>query len=230
MDKRDALRYLPRVLLPRGSRDLVLMRSIVVKLLPGLALLFGLQALPLFAQQPAADLTDRLVLPQNNYDLRSYWMPRMLAGYNAHSPAQGGSFQQSSWSSSTNTIQRMEAAFYCNDTPFVDQVRFPLATLWRGHVKLIGFESDVTTANFVLGLPGQGALHNLSAFGNAFLATHTPPSDQLAGIHMIFSWRANEVEPGDSSGLRGVEFLVRASRGFLPFFNSRSDSGSAAAR
>jgi len=32
-------------------------------------------------------------------------------------------------------------------------------------VKVIGFESDVTTANFVMGLPGQGALHNLSAFG-----------------------------------------------------------------
>jgi hypothetical protein len=130
--------------------------------------------------------------------------------------------------SSPGTIQRMESAFYCNDTPFVDQVRLPLATFWRGRVKLVGFESDVTTANFVMGLPGQGALHNLSAFGgNGFLAVHTPPSDQLAGIHMTFSWHGTEVESGDSSGLHGIERLVHASRGFLPFFSGRSDSSSA---
>ena len=139
------------------------------------------------------------------------------------------SFDKSLWTSFPGTIQRMESAFYCNDTPFVDQVRLPLATFWRGRVKLIGFESDVTTANFVMGLPGQGALHNLSAFGgNGFLAVHTPPSDQLAGIHMTFSWHGSEVESGESSGLRGIEYLVRASRGFLPFLGGRSDSSSAA--
>jgi hypothetical protein len=125
----------------------------------------------------------------------------------------------------------MESAFYCNDTPFVDQVRLPLATLWHGRVKLVGFESDVTTANFVMGLPGQGALHNLSAFGgNGFLAVHTPPSDQLAGINMIFSWHGTETESAESSGLHGIEHLVHASRGFLPFRNGRSDSSSAALR
>jgi len=134
-------------------------------------------------------------------------------------------FDKPSRTSSPRAIQRMESAFYCNDTPFVDQVRLPLATFWRGRVKVIGFESDVTTANFVMGLPGQGALHNLSAFGgNGFLAVHTPPSDQLAGINMIFSWHSSEVVAGESSGLRGVEYLVHASRGFLPFFNGRSDS------
>jgi hypothetical protein len=127
------------------------------------------------------------------------------------------------WTSSPNTIQRMESAFYCNDTPFVDQVRLPLATFWHGRVKLIGFESDVTTANFVMGLPGQGALHNLS-----FLAVHTPPSDQLAGIHMTFSWHGTEAESGDSSGLHGIEHLVRASRSFFPFFAGRPGSSSAA--
>src|SRR6266702_3635014 len=102
-------------------------------------------------------------------------------------------FERPIWTSSPGTIQRMESAFYCNDTPFVDQVRLPLATFWGGRVKLVGFESDVTTANFVMGLPGQGALHNLSAFGgNGFLAVHTPPSDQLAGIHMTFSWLGGE--------------------------------------
>ncbi len=133
------------------------------------------------------------------------------------------------WTSSPGTIQRMESAFYCNDTPFVDQIRLPLATFWRGRVKLVGFESDVTTANFVMGLPGQGALPNLSAFGgNGFLAVRTAPSDQLAGIHMTFSWHRNEAESGESSGLRGIEHLVHAGRGFFPFFSGRSDSPSAA--
>jgi len=140
-------------------------------------------------------------------------------------------FEQPLWTSSPGTIQRMESVFYCNDTPFVDQVRLPLATLWHGRVKLVGFESDVTTANFVMGLPGQGALHNFSAFGgNGFLAVHTPPSDQLAGINMIFSWHGTETESGESSGLHGIEHLVRASRGFLPFFSGRSESSSAALR
>jgi hypothetical protein len=133
-------------------------------------------------------------------------------------------FSKSVWTYYPNTIERMESAFYCNDTPFVDQVRLPLATFWNGRVKLTGFESDVTTANFVLGLPGQGALHNLSAFGNAFIATHTPPSDQLAGIHVTFSLHPTGTDAGENSGRRGIEYLVRASRGFLPFFSARSDS------
>jgi hypothetical protein len=140
-------------------------------------------------------------------------------------------FEKQLWTSYPGTIQRMESAFYCNDTPFVDQVRLPLATFWRGRVKLVGFESDVTTANFVMGLPGQGALHNLSAFGgNGFLAVHTPPSDQLAGIHMTISLHGSEVESGDNSGLRGIEHLVHAGRGFFPFFSGRSDSSSVASR
>ena len=140
-------------------------------------------------------------------------------------------FERPIWNSSPGTIQRMESAFYCNDTPFVDQVRLPLAALWHGRVKLVGFESDVTTANFVMGLPGQGALHNLSAFGgNGFLAVHTPPSDQLAGINMTFSWHGNEVESGESSGLHGIEHLLRAGRGFFPFFSGRSDSSTVALR
>jgi hypothetical protein len=138
-------------------------------------------------------------------------------------------FDKSIWTSYPGTIQRMESAFYCNDTPFVDQVRLPLATFWHGRVKLVGFESDVTTANFVMGLPGQGALHNLSAFGgNGFLAVHTPPSDQLAGINMTFTWHPGAVESADTSALRGIEHLVHASRGLLPFASARSDSSSAA--
>lgn len=211
-------------------------RLFASKLLIGLVLMPGLGAFDTPAQrvESAPDSVDGrsetlktnlLALPQSGTNFRDYLMPGFPAGYMPSSlRAERSGFEKTSRNSSPNTIQRMEAAFYCNDTPFVDQVRFPLATLWRGRVKLVGFESDVTTANFVLGLPGQGALHNLSAFGNAFLATHTPPSDQLAGIHMTFSWRGNEVEPGDSSGLRGVEYLVRAGRSFLPFLNTRAES------
>ena len=166
------------------------------------------------------------------YNFRSDSMPAGPQSY-IFLRSRPGSFtsEKQVWTSSPGTIQRMESAFYCNDTPFVDQVRLPLATLWHGRVKLVGFESDVTTANFVMGLPGHGALHNLSAFGgNGFLAVHTPPSDQLAGIHMTFSLHGTETESGESSGLHGIEHLVHASRGFLPFLSGRPESSSAALR
>ena len=166
------------------------------------------------------------------HDLRTNLMSGGAQSYiSPRSRPDSTTFEKQLWTSYPGTIQRMESAFYCNDTPFVDQVRLPLATFWRGRVKLVGFESDVTTANFVMGLPGQGALHNLSAFGgNGFLAVHTPPSDQLAGIHMTISLRGSEVESGDNSGLRGIEHLVHAGRGFFPFFSGRSDSSSVASR
>ena len=168
----------------------------------------------------------------DQYFLRIDWMPASTKSYLSLRPsADSITFEKPLWTSNPGTIQRMESAFYCNDTPFVDQVRLPLATLWHGRVKLTGFESDVTTANFVMGLPGQGALHNLSAFGgNGFLAVHTPPSDQLAGINMVFSWHATDSESGDSGGLHGIEYLVHASRGFLLFRAGRADSSSTALR
>jgi len=122
---------------------------------------------------------------------------------------------------SAGIIERMEAAFYCNDTPFIDQVRLPMAALWGGRVKLVGFESDVTTANFVLGLPGAGLLPSLSMTGSGHLATRTPPSDQLVGVHMTFNLHGSDVEPLDNSGLHGMQFLVRASRGFFQSVVSR---------
>lgn len=175
--------------------------------------------------------SESVVPPQDTRDFRIYLMPISNQSYFFLRPrVQSESFDKVAWTSTPGTIERWESAFSCNDTPFIDQVRFPLATLWRGRLKLVGFESDVTTANFVLGLPGQGALHNLSAFGNAFLATHTPPSDQLAGIHMIFSLHANRSEPSENSGRRGIEYLMRASRSALPFRNARSDGGQSASR
>jgi hypothetical protein len=200
--------------------------------------------LPLYAQEASENHTQKLLLLQTDpgaefavtgltlsaHDIRINLMSGGGQGYNFLRPRSDfTAFDKSIWTSYPGAIQRMESAFYCNDTPFVDQVRLPLATLWRGRVKLVGFESDVTTANFVMGLPGQGALHNLSAFGgNGFLAVHTPPSDQLAGINMTFTLHPSGVESGDSSGFRGIEHLVHASRGFLPFFGGRSDSSPAA--
>lgn len=113
------------------------------------------------------------------------------------------------------TIDRWEAAFSCNDTPFADQVRFPLASLWRGRLKVVGFESDVTTANFVLGLPGGGTLPSLGMFSSGHLATNTPPSLQLTGIHLTFDLRGSEIAPTDNSGLHGLQYVMRAGRGFL---------------
>jgi hypothetical protein len=119
------------------------------------------------------------------------------------------------------TIDRMEAAFSCNDTPFVDQVRFPLASLWHGRLKVVGIESDVTTANFVLGLPGGGTLPSLGMFSSGHLATHTLPSDQLTGVHLTFNLRGSEVDALDNSGLHGLQYVVRASRGFLQSVTGR---------
>jgi hypothetical protein len=122
---------------------------------------------------------------------------------------------------SPTAIDRMEAAFSCNDTPFVDQVRLPLASFWRGHLKVVGIESDVTTANFVLGLPGGGTLPSLGMFSSGHLVTHTPPSVQLTGIHLMFDLHGSEIAPTDNSGLHGLQYVVRASRGFLQSFTVR---------
>jgi hypothetical protein len=122
---------------------------------------------------------------------------------------------------SPTTIDRMEAAFSCNDTPFVDQVRLPLASLWRGRVKVVGIESDVTTANFVLGLPGGGTLSSLGMFSSGHLVTHTPPSLQLTGIHLMFDLRGSEIAATDNSGLHGLQYVMRASRGFFQSVTGR---------
>jgi len=154
-----------------------------------------------------------------NYGLAA---PIFLHGFSfVRPPDVSTSFLKPLKTNSLSTIGRMEAAFYCNDTPFIDQVRLPLATLWSGRLKLVGFESDVTTANFVLGLPGGGTLPSLSMMGSGHLAMHTPPSDQLTGIHLTINLRGSGVEGIDNSGLHGLQYVVRASRGFLQSVSSR---------
>jgi len=244
LDTRAAFGYVSHKLRQGSLRCAVPSLGIRFKVLLALGLfLAALPSVPLLAQQPASKTTKQdslyaLAEAGSNLesipaylDLRSAtinWMPENATSYTApRVHLESSPFDRTAWNSTPRTIQRMESAFSCNDTPFVDQVRLPLATFWRGRVKLTGFESDVTTANFVLGLPGQGALHSLSAFGNAFIATHTPPSDQLAGIHMTFSWRPAGTESSENSGRRGIEYLVRASRSALPFLGPRSEAAAA---
>jgi hypothetical protein len=161
---------------------------------------------------PSANPTSMLNLPA----------PSRFGGFSFQRPAELSSFwTKPSQNGSAGTIAKMEAAFHCNDTPFIDQVRLPLASLWGGRVKLIGMESDVTTANFVLGLPGAGILQNFSMTGSGHLATHIPPSDQLVGMHLTFYLRGGEVGAQDNSGLRGAQYLVRASREFFQTFVPR---------
>jgi hypothetical protein len=247
IDKHDFLGYVAfEQVVPQNREWPVPVLRKFAKLLQGIGLVACvLSALPLGAQQPraSADLDEPTSFPatiqpapssaglQGGSYIHAGWMLGAGNGYILQrpfvDPLTATKFPQNS---SPGTIDRMEAAFYCNDTPFVDQVRLPLATLWRGRVKLIGFESDVTTANFVLGLPGQGALHNLSMFGTGFVATHTPPSDQMAGIHMTFSLRGSDTRPEENSGLRGIQYLVRSSRGVFPFFGIHAESAAPRSR
>lgn len=189
-------------------------------------------AVPLPAQRPSPAVSG------NPSDLSTFWTiarpatrssevfslsdPVFLHDYSFGRPSDSVMFPSKPLQfSSGGIIERMEAAFYCNDTPFIDQVRLPMAALWGGRVKLVGFESDVTTANFVLGLPGAGLLTSLSMTGSGHLAMRTPPSDQLVGVHMTFNLHGTDVEPLDNSGLRGMQYLVRASRGLFQSLASR---------
>lgn len=186
----------------------------------------GLLVIPCHAQtnqvsRESLDFTGQL-LPKNTFDLQAVSSPSTLYGISFSRPLGSSPLARNlAWENSVTMIDRMEAAFYCNDTPFIDQVRLPLASMWGGRIKLTGFESDVTTANFVLGLPGGGTLHSLSMFGSGHLAMRTPPSDQLAGINMVFTFRGREVGATDNSGFHGLQYVMRASRGFLQSVTSR---------
>jgi len=205
------------------------------------ALLFGRLALfwaALVVAVPLLGQESSLAVPANSADLLKFWTgprpsaeppaifslpdPVFLHDYSFSRPADRQMFPAKPLQfSSGGIIERMEAAFYCNDTPFIDQVRLPMAALWGGRVKLVGFESDVTTANFVLGLPGAGLLPSLSMTGSGHLAMRTPPSDQLVGVHMTFNLHGADVEALDNSGLHGMQYLVRASRGLFQSLASR---------
>lgn len=193
----------------------------------------GLLVIPCHAQtnqvsRESLDSTGQLLavsdyrLSKNTFDLQTVSSPLTLYGISFSRPLGSSPLARNlAWENSVTMVDRMEAAFYCNDTPFIDQVRLPLASMWGGRIKLTGFESDVTTANFVLGLPGGGTLHSLSMFGSGHLAMRTPPSDQLAGINMVFTFRGREVGAMDNSGFHGLQYVMRASRGLLQSVSRR---------
>lgn len=179
---------------------------------------------PAFSQDVPA-VQPAYAYPQTWATALNAWRPALddgtkvaLAEYRRETVRPGDSslrFPRTLPPSSPDTIARMEAAFSCNDTPFVDQVRLPIASLWHGRLHLTGIESDVTTANFVMGLPGAGTLGSLSLMGSGHLATRTPPSDQLLGMHLTFSLNGQTNESLDNSGLHGIERLARSGRNFL---------------
>ena len=68
---------------------------------------------------------------------------------------------------------------------------------------------------------GAGLLPSLSMTGSGHLAMRTPPSDQLVGVHMTFNLHGADVEALDNSGLHGMQYLVRASRGLFQSLASR---------
>lgn len=167
-----------------------------------------LELLQPFAVFPALDLSKSLLSFESSYSLRAWPVSAFTRSADTSAPLAAFIPRERP----ASTIQRMEAAFQCNDTPFIDQVRLPLGTFWGGRIKLVGFESDVTTANFVLGLPGAGTLHSLSMFGSGHLAVWTPPSDQLVGMNMMFTLRDREIQAMDMSAARGLQHAVRAGR------------------
>jgi hypothetical protein len=111
-------------------------------------------------------------------------------------------------------IDRMEAAFIFLDTPFAEQVRLPVASLWHGRLKFDVITTNITTADFVWGLPGAGSFHILS-MGSGFIALHAPKSDQASGIHVTLHPRGSETQPLDDSLIHGIAHALRAGRDLI---------------
>jgi hypothetical protein len=82
-------------------------------------------------------------------------------------------------------------------------------------------ESNGTTADFVLGLLGAETVPGLSLAVSGHLATRTPPSDQLVGMHLALQLHEGEVGAQDHSGLQGMQRLMRASRDPFQTFVAR---------
>jgi hypothetical protein len=68
----------------------------------------------------------------------------------------------------TDPFAGAEAQFQSNETPFVSDVTFPVATMLRGHIQMQGFHRMSAVENIYLGLPGGGTL----PAWNVTLASH----------------------------------------------------------
>jgi hypothetical protein len=116
---------------------------------------------------------------------------------------------------SARVISRMQASIQSLDTPFLSVVRLPLASLWRGRIKVDGFESDLPTDYILWGLPGAGTVQGLSWSGGGHMGVIVPASDDSYGLHLTLHLHASAVEAGDNCTWHGMQQVVRAGRYFF---------------
>jgi len=116
---------------------------------------------------------------------------------------------------SPRVIRRMQASFQSLDTPFLSVVRLPLASIWRGRIKVDGFESDLPTDYILWGLPGAGTLQGLRWEGGGHIGVIVPESDDSYGLHLTLHLHAGAVEAGDNCAWHGMQQVVRAGRYFF---------------
>jgi hypothetical protein len=109
-------------------------------------------------------------------------------------------------------IDRLEASVTFLDTPFAEQVHLPVASLWGGRLKLRGFESRITTADILWGLPGAGSWGMLHMGGRSFYAVRLPQEAQAYGMDLALNFRGSLSERGDNAVVHGVGRVVHVGR------------------
>lgn len=119
-------------------------------------------------------------------------------------------------SASSRLISRMQASFQSLDTPFLSAVRLPLASFWRGRIKVDGFESDLPTDYILWGLPGAGTVQGLRWNGGGHMGVIVPAPDDSYGLHLSLHLHAGTAEAGDNWAWHGMQQLVRNGRYFFP--------------
>ncbi|MBZ5540266.1 MAG: hypothetical protein LAN61_07060 [Acidobacteriia bacterium] len=118
-------------------------------------------------------------------------------------------------SASSRAISRMQASFQSLDTPFLSAVRLPLASFWRGRIKVDGFESDLPTDYILWGLPGAGTMQGLRWNGGEHMGVILPAPDESYGLHLTLHVHAGAVEAGDNCAWHGMQQVARAGRYFF---------------
>ncbi|HXL23684.1 MAG TPA: hypothetical protein VOA78_14560 [Candidatus Dormibacteraeota bacterium] len=88
---------------------------------------------------------------------------------------------------------RLEASVTFLDPPFAEHVHLPVASLWGGRMKLRGFESTITTADILWGLPGAGSWNILHMGGRSFCAVRIPQEAQAYGMHLALHFRGSPI-------------------------------------
>ncbi len=98
-------------------------------------------------------------------------------------------------------------------TPFVQQVRFPVATLWAGRLQFGGFESRSTGENLLWGLPGSGTLPAWSISGQAHPGLWGPQADQSVGLSLSLQLKRDVESSSRSRIWRCLGWFVGAGLG-----------------